>query len=108
MARPNVVLILTDDQGWGDLSRCGNTNIGTPSIDRLAAAGATMEWFYVQPLFAPTRAEILTGRYYPRTGVKGVCPGAERLALAEVTIADLFRAAGLLSCTLVRPTIPAA
>lgn len=94
VAYPNVVLVLTDDQGWGDLSRTGNTNLRTPNIDRLAADGATMEWFYVQPLCAPTRAEILTGRCYPRTGVKGVCLGAERLNLDEVTIADLFRTAG--------------
>jgi arylsulfatase A-like enzyme len=91
---PNVVLILTDDQGWGDLSRTGNANLCTPRVDQLAADGATMEWFYVQPLCAPTRAEILTGRYYPRTGVKGVCLGAERLNLDEVTLADLFRDAG--------------
>ncbi len=94
MKRPNVVLILTDDQGWGDLNLNGNTNIHTPEIDQLAAGGAVMENFYVQPLCAPTRAEILTGRYYPRTGVKGVCLGAERLNLDEVTIADLFRDAG--------------
>jgi arylsulfatase A-like enzyme len=49
-----------------------------------------MENFYVQSVCAPTRAEILTGRCYPRTGVKGVCLGAERLKLDEVTIADLL------------------
>lgn len=91
---PNVVLILTDDQGWGDLRCTGNTNLHTPRIDQLAADGATLEWFYVQPLCAPTRAELLTGRCFPRTGVKGVCLGAERLALDEVTVADLFRNAG--------------
>lgn len=69
---PNVVLVLTDDQGWGDLSRTGNTNLSTPCIDALAANGATFDSFYVQPLCAPTRAEILTGRYFPRTGVRGV------------------------------------
>lgn len=94
MEKPNVVLILTDDQGWGDLSLNGNSNLNTPEIDKLAAGGAVMENFYVQPLCAPTRAEILTGRYFPRTGVKGVCLGAERLSLDEVTIADLFRDAG--------------
>lgn len=92
--RPNVVLVLTDDQGWGDLGCTGNRNLHTPQIDRLAARGAAFEHFYVQPLCAPTRAELLTGRYYPRTGVSGVCLGTERLALDEVTIADLFRAAG--------------
>jgi len=92
--KPNIVLILTDDQGWGDLSRTGNTNLSTPRIDQLAADGATMEWFYVQPLCAPTRAEILTGRYFPRTGVRGVTRRAECLDLDEVTIGDVFKAAG--------------
>lgn len=94
MPRPNVILILTDDQGWGDLSRSGNTNISTPHIDQLAADGAILDQFFVQPLCAPTRAEILTGRCYRRTGVKGVSLGAERLNLDEVTIADLFKAQG--------------
>ena len=53
-----------------------------------------MEWFYVQPLCAPTRAEILTGRYFPRTGVRGVTRRAECLNLDETTIGDVFKAAG--------------
>lgn len=92
--KPNVVLVLTDDQGWGDLSCSGNTNLSTPNIDRLAADGATMEHFYVQPLCAPTRAEILTGRYFARTGVHGVTRRAECLNLDETTIADVFRTGG--------------
>jgi arylsulfatase A-like enzyme len=92
--QPNIVLILSDDQGWGDLSRSGNTQISTPRLDRLADDGATMQNFHVQPLCAPTRAEILTGRYYPWTGVKGVSKCAERLSLDETTIADYFKRAG--------------
>ena len=65
---PNVVIFLTDDQGWGDLSVTGNTNISTPNVDSLAREGATLESFYVCQVCAPTRAEFLTGRYYPRTG----------------------------------------
>jgi len=91
---PNIVLVLTDDQGWGDLSRTGNTNLATPRIDQLAANGATFDSFFVQPLCAPTRAEILTGRYFPRTGVRGVTRRAECLNLDEVTIGDVFKAAG--------------
>ncbi len=90
----NVVLILTDDQGWGDLSRSGNSQIHTPHIDKLAADGATMDNFHVQPLCAPTRAEILTGRYFPWTGVRGVTRCAERLDLNETTMADCFKQAG--------------
>jgi arylsulfatase A-like enzyme len=94
MSRPNIVLILTDDQGWGDLSCKGNGNIHTPRIDQLAAQGADFDWFYVTPLCAPTRAEVLTGRYYPRTGVRGVTRRAECLNLDETTLGDVFKGAG--------------
>lgn len=92
--KPNVIVILTDDQGWGDLSLHGNTNLKTPRIDSLAKDGAQFEHFYVCSVCAPTRAEFLTGRYHPRTGVRGVTSGQERLNLDEVTIADTFHAAG--------------
>lgn len=92
--QPNVVVILTDDQGWGDLSLHGNTNLSTPNIDSLANDGATFQNFYVCQVCAPTRAEFLTGRYYPQTGVSGVSRGAGRLNTDETTIADLFKAAG--------------
>lgn len=93
-APPNVVVIITDDQGWGDLSLHGNTNISTPNIDALAEAGAQFDRFYVSPVCAPTRASLLTGRYHPSTGVVGVSRGQERMNLDEVTFADLFKAAG--------------
>ena len=57
-AKPNVVVVLTDDQGWGDLSLHGNTNLATPNIDTLARDGARFERFYVQPLCSPTRASL--------------------------------------------------
>lgn len=92
--QPNVIVILTDDQGWGDLSINGNTNLATPNIDTLARDGATLQDFYVCQVCAPTRAEFLTGRYYPRTGVSGVSRGQGRLNADEVTIANLFKGAG--------------
>ena len=92
--RPNVIVILTDDQGWGDLSLNGNTNLSTPNIDRLAAEGATFDRFYVCPVCSPTRAEFLTGRYHPHGGVYSTSAGGERLDLDEVTIGDSFKAAG--------------
>ena len=92
--RPNVVIILTDDQGWGDLSVHGNTNLSTPNVDALARDGALFDRFYVCPVCAPTRAEFLTGRYHPRGGVRGVTTGAERLKIDEKTIGDTFKAAG--------------
>ncbi|HSI36760.1 MAG: arylsulfatase [Phycisphaerae bacterium] len=93
-APPNVLVILTDDQGWGDLSFNGNTNLATPNIDALAKAGASFDRFFVQPVCSPTRAEFLTGRYHPRGGVWDVSTGGERLNLDERTIADVFRGAG--------------
>ncbi len=92
--RPNVIVFLADDQGWGDLSHHGNTNLRTPNLDALARDGAAFERFYVCSVCAPTRAEFLTGRYHPRTGVRGVSTGQERLDLDERTIAESFRAAG--------------
>ena len=91
---PNVVVILADDQGWGDLSLHGNTNLSTPHIDSLARDGAMFEHFYVCSVCAPTRAEFLTGRYYARGGVRGVSTGQERLNIDEHTIAQTFREAG--------------
>jgi arylsulfatase A-like enzyme len=92
--RPNIVVFLADDQGWGDLSVNGNTDSSTPRIDSLAKDGALFERFYVCPVCAPTRAEFFTGRYYARTGVHGVSTGQERLNLDEVTIMQAFKSAG--------------
>ena len=92
--RPNLLIILADDQGWGDLSVHGNTNLATPNIDSLARNGALFDRFYVCSVCAPTRAEFLTGRYHSRGGVRGVTSGAERLNLDETTIAQTFRSAG--------------
>ncbi len=92
--RPNVLVILADDQGWGDLSLHGNTNLKTPRIDAIAREGARFSRFFVQPVCAPTRAEFLTGRFHPRGGVSGVSMGAERLDLDETTVAQAFRSAG--------------
>ncbi|MEC9096152.1 MAG: arylsulfatase [Planctomycetota bacterium] len=92
--QPNVVVILTDDQGWGDLSLHGNRNLNTPNLDALAKSGARFDRFYVCAVCSPTRAEFLTGRYHPRGGVYSTSAGGERLDLDEITIADTFKAAG--------------
>ncbi len=91
---PNVVVILTDDQGWGDLSVHGNVNLKTPNIDSLARDGALFDRFFACAVCAPTRAEFLTGRYHSRGGVRGVSTGQERLNVDEKTIGDTFKAAG--------------
>jgi arylsulfatase A-like enzyme len=94
LGRPNVVIFLADDAGWGDYSHSGNTQVRTPNIDSIANAGVSLDRFFVQPVCAPTRAELLTGRYHPRGGVRGVSTGQERLDLDEKTVADAFKAAG--------------
>lgn len=92
--KPNVVIFLADDQGWGDLSLHGNKDLATPHIDSLAKDGVRFDRFYVCAVCAPTRAEFLTGRYHPRTGVHGVSRGAERMNLDEKTIAEAFQSVG--------------
>lgn len=92
--RPNVVVFLADDAGWGDFSQNGNQMVSTPNIDSLAKQGVTLDRYYVCPVCSPTRAEFLTGRYHPRGGVRGVSTGQERLNLEESTLADAFQSAG--------------
>ncbi len=91
---PNVILILTDDQGWGDLSLNGNLDITTPNIDQLGETGVQFDRFFVSPVCSPTRAEILTGRYHVRGGVYSTSRGGERLDVDEETIAEIFKSAG--------------
>jgi arylsulfatase A-like enzyme len=91
---PNIILILTDDQGWGDLSLNGNEDLHTPNIDKIALNGVRFDRFFVSPVCSPTRAEILTGRHHTRTGVYDVSLGGERINVDEETIGDLFKAAG--------------
>lgn len=92
--KPNVVILLADDSGWGDYSCSGNQQVRTPQIDSLKRDGASLDRFFVCSVCAPTRAEMLTGRYHPRGGVRGVSTGQERLNLDEKTLADVFKSAG--------------
>jgi len=92
--KPNIVIFLADDSGWGDYSFSGNTNLHTPNIDSIARRGAALDRFYVCAVCSPTRAEFLTGRYHSRTGVRGVSTGQERLNTDEKTLADACKAAG--------------
>lgn len=91
---PNYLIILTDDQGWGDVTSHGNDVIETPAIDSIGEQGARFDRFYVSPVCAPTRASVLTGRYHLRTGVDGVTHGREVMRAEETTIAELLRDAG--------------
>ena len=92
--KPNIVIIIADDQGWGDLSFNGNPIVNTFNIDKLASQGVVLNNFYVNSVCSPTRAEVLTGRYHVRGGVYSTSEGGERLDLEENTIAEAFQAAG--------------
>lgn len=92
--RPNVILVLTDDQGFGDVGFHGNRELNTPHLDRLARESAEFTQFYVQPLCTPTRAALLTGRYPERTGAIEVNYGRSIIREEEVTIAENLKAAG--------------
>jgi arylsulfatase A-like enzyme len=92
--RPNVVLIMTDDQGYGDLGVHGNPIVRTPNIDALAANAAVLPNFYVSPVCTPTRACLMTGRYNYRTRAIDTFRGRAMMDTAETTIAELLRKAG--------------
>ncbi len=92
--KPNIVLILADDMGWGDVRSNGNMKIETPVLDRLAENSLSFDRFYVCPLCAPTRAEMLTGRYFLRTGVSSVSQGYENMDPRETTIAQILKQNG--------------
>jgi arylsulfatase A-like enzyme len=91
---PNVLLVITDDQGYGDLACHGNRFIRTPNLDRLHASSIRFTNFHVSPTCAPTRAALLTGRYSNATGVWHTIMGRSLLHPDEVTMADSFRAFG--------------
>ena len=69
-SQPNVIIIITDDQGYGDFGITGNPHVKTPVIDRFATESIRFNNFYVSPVCAPTRSSLMTGRYSLRTGVR--------------------------------------
>jgi len=92
--RPNIILCITDDQGFGDLGFHGNPDIQTPVMDRLALQSVRFSHFYVSPVCAPTRASLMTGRYSLRTGVYDTYNGGAIMAAEELTVAEVLRSAG--------------
>src|SRR3954469_25005504 len=87
--RPNILLIMTDDQGWGDFGFHGNPHLKTPHLDRLAAEGAELTRIHVCPVCTPTRASLLTGRYNYRTGAIDTYLGRATMVAEEVTLAEM-------------------
>ncbi len=92
--KPNVIVILTDDQGFGELGATGNALIRTPHIDRLASESAALVNFHVMPVCSPTRACLMTGRYNYRTGVTDTYIGRSLMHPDETTVAQMFAAGG--------------
>lgn len=93
-SRPNIILIMTDDQGYGDIAAHGNTVIQTPHMDALYAQSVRLTDFHVDPTCSPTRAALMTGRYSMRTGVWHTIQGRSMLDPDEVTLAEVLRDAG--------------
>jgi arylsulfatase A-like enzyme len=92
--RPNVLLIVSDDQGYGDLSLHGNPHLKTPNLDSIGTAGVQLTQFHVSPVCAPTRSSLLTGQYNYRTGVVDTYLGRAMMYPDEVTLAEVFSGAG--------------
>lgn len=92
--RPNIVFLLTDDQGYGDLGCHGNPVIRTPNLDRLHGESVRFTDFHASPTCAPTRTSLMTGRHEFRSGVTHTIYERERLSLKATTIAQVLKAAG--------------
>ncbi|MBA4065627.1 MAG: arylsulfatase [Isosphaera sp.] len=92
--KPNVVFILTDDQGYGDLSAHGNPVLKTPNLDRLHAEGVRFTDFHVSPTCSPTRSALMTGRHEFKNGVTHTILERERLTPKATTLAEVLKSAG--------------
>ena len=92
--RPNVILVLTDDQGYGDLSCHGNPVLKTPYLDKLHHESIRLTDFHVAPMCTPTRGELLTGQDALRNGAYCVCSGRTFIRQGTPTMADLFARGG--------------
>lgn len=92
--RPNILIIMTDDQGYSDVGYNGNPLLQTPRIDGLAQTGVVFDQFYAQPVCSPTRAALMTGRHAMRLGIQDTQGGNAILAPDEVTIAEALRPGG--------------
>lgn len=92
--KPNIVIVITDDQGYGDLSCHGNEVLKTPNIDKLHSDSVRLLDYHVAPTCSPTRAAFLTGHWTNRTGVWHTIMGRSMLRENEVTMGEIFKDAG--------------
>ncbi|MBI2513231.1 MAG: sulfatase-like hydrolase/transferase [Opitutae bacterium] len=93
-SKPNIVLIVSDDQGYADYSSRGTGQVDTPHLDRLETQSRVFNSFYVEPACAPTRASLLTGRSFIRTGVWSVHFGGDYIGLGETLLPQVLASAG--------------
>ncbi len=92
--RPNILFLLTDDQGYGDISAHGNPVLKTPHLDKLRSEALRFTDFHVSPTCAPTRSALLTGRHEFKNGITHTILERERLTLDAVTLAEVLRSSG--------------
>ena len=90
-SKPNVILIITDDQGYNDVGAHGNTMIQTPHLDALHDESVRLTNFHVDPTCSPTRSALMTGRYSTRTGVWHTIMGRSLIDPDEITLAEIFK-----------------
>ncbi|MFC4992124.1 arylsulfatase [Rubritalea tangerina] len=93
-AQPNVVFVITDDQGYGDIACHGHPYVKTPHLDKLVSESVNLDDYHVFPTCSPSRASILTGHWANRTGVWHTINGRSLLREGEVTVAEMFKEAG--------------
>ncbi|MCG8602951.1 MAG: sulfatase-like hydrolase/transferase, partial [Verrucomicrobiales bacterium] len=89
--KPNIVFVITDDQGYGDLSCHGNPTLKTPHLDALAAESVRLDDYHVAPTCSPTRAALLTGHWTNRTGVWHTIMGRSMIRKNEITVGQIFK-----------------
>jgi arylsulfatase len=92
--QPNIIYVITDDQGYGDIAAHGNPVVKTPHLDRMHGESVRLTEFHASPTCAPTRAALMTGRHEFRSGVTHTIFERERLALSATTLPQLFKTAG--------------
>ena len=100
--QPNVILIITDDQGYGDLSVHKNPVLKTPHMDRLHAESVRFTDFHVAPMCSPTRGQLMTGLDAMRNGCTAVCQGRSMMRSELPTMANFFADSGYAT---LRPTV---
>ena len=93
-SQPNVIVVITDDQGYGDVGAHGNSMIQTPNLDVLHSQSVRLTDYHVDPTCSPTRSALMTGRYSTRTGVWHTIMGRSLMNSQEYTVAEVFRDGG--------------